>query len=158
MKLGILQHPSAGSLMQQGQKRWQDQNGILLWWTRLWAHQPGGTVPPERSPGTGQVWPKHAWNTVKSLTVVQGFHLALVFVCRSLMQGLDLLDSGAFDLSDWDQRLPPPAAKTAVQTLTIVIISPEQAGRLVWIKTKHSRKMLFFFPPDMSWIDYIRET
>lgn len=44
------------------------------------------------------------------------------------MQGLDLLDSGAFDLSDWDQRLPPPAAKTAVQTLTVVIISPEQAG------------------------------
>lgn len=44
------------------------------------------------------------------------------------MQGLDLIDSGAFDLSDWDQRLPPPAAKTAVQTLTVVIISPEQAG------------------------------
>lgn len=44
------------------------------------------------------------------------------------MQGLDLLDSGAFDLSDWDQRLPPPAAKTAVQTLTVVVISPEQAG------------------------------
>lgn len=43
------------------------------------------------------------------------------------MQGLDLLDS-AFDLSDWDQRLPPPAAKTAVQTLTLVVISPEQAG------------------------------
>lgn len=44
------------------------------------------------------------------------------------MQGLDLIDSGAFDLSDWDQRLPPPAAKTAVQTLSVVIISPEQAG------------------------------
>lgn len=52
----------------------------------------------------------------------------LVFVCRSLMQGLDLFDSGAFDLSDWDHCLPPPAAKTAVQTLTVVIISPEQAG------------------------------
>lgn len=44
------------------------------------------------------------------------------------MQGLDLMDSGAFDLSDWDQRLPPPAAKTAVQTLTVVVISAEQAG------------------------------
>lgn len=51
-----------------------------------------------------------------------------VSVLRSLMQGLDLLDSGVFDLSDWDQRLPPPAAKTAVQTLTVVVISPEQAG------------------------------
>lgn len=54
--------------------------------------------------------------------------LGLVFVFRSLMQGLDLIDSGAFDLSDWDQRLPPPAAKTAVQTLTVVVISAEQAG------------------------------
>ena len=44
------------------------------------------------------------------------------------MQGLDLFDSGAFDLSDWDHCLPPPAAKTAVQTLTVVIISAEQAG------------------------------
>lgn len=44
------------------------------------------------------------------------------------MQGLDLFDSGAFDMSDWDQRLPPPAAKAAVQTLSVVIISPEQAG------------------------------
>lgn len=51
-----------------------------------------------------------------------------ISVLRSLMQGLDLLDSGVFDLSDWDQRLPPPAAKTAVQTLTVVVISPEQAG------------------------------
>lgn len=44
------------------------------------------------------------------------------------MQGLDLMDSGAFDSSDWDQRLPPPAAKAAVQTLTVVVISTEQAG------------------------------
>lgn len=44
------------------------------------------------------------------------------------MQGLDLMDSGGFDSSDWDQRLPPPAAKAAVQTLTVVIVSPEQAG------------------------------
>lgn len=55
------------------------------------------------------------------------------FVFRSLMQGLDLMDSGVFDLSDWDQRLPPPAAKAAVQTLPVVIISPEQAGVAVWV-------------------------
>uniref|UniRef100_A0AAQ4RFA4 E3 ubiquitin-protein ligase RNF181 n=1 Tax=Gasterosteus aculeatus aculeatus TaxID=481459 RepID=A0AAQ4RFA4_GASAC len=54
---------------------------------------------------------------------------ALLELARSLMQGLDLIDSGAFDLSDWDHRLPPPAAKTAVQTLTVVIISPEQADK-----------------------------
>lgn len=45
------------------------------------------------------------------------------------MQGLDLFDSGPFDLSDWDQRLPPPAAKTAVQTLTVVVVSAEQADK-----------------------------
>ncbi|XP_060893568.1 E3 ubiquitin-protein ligase RNF181 isoform X1 [Labrus mixtus] len=54
---------------------------------------------------------------------------ALLELARSLMQGLDLIDSGAFDLSDWDQRLPPPAAKAAVQTLTLVVISPEQADK-----------------------------
>ncbi|KAM4578007.1 E3 ubiquitin-protein ligase RNF181 isoform 1-T1 [Fundulus diaphanus] len=54
---------------------------------------------------------------------------ALLELARSLMQGLDLIDSGVFDLSDWDQRLPPPAAKTAVQTLTVVVISAEQADK-----------------------------
>lgn len=50
---------------------------------------------------------------------------------RSLMQGLDI-DSGTFDIdsSDWDQRLPPAASKTVVQSLPVVIISPEQAGVL----------------------------
>ena len=43
------------------------------------------------------------------------------------MQGLDI-DSDAFDLSDWDQRLPPPAAAAAVRTLCVVVVSPEQAG------------------------------
>uniref|UniRef100_A0A8C7WX92 E3 ubiquitin-protein ligase RNF181 n=1 Tax=Oryzias sinensis TaxID=183150 RepID=A0A8C7WX92_9TELE len=52
---------------------------------------------------------------------------ALLELARSLMQGLDLFDSGSLDLSDWDQRLPPPAAKTVVQSLTVVIISAEQA-------------------------------
>ena len=46
---------------------------------------------------------------------------------RSLMQGLDI-DSDAFDLSDWDQRLPPPAAAAAVRTLCVVVVSAEQAG------------------------------
>nr|XP_015827503.2 E3 ubiquitin-protein ligase RNF181 isoform X1 [Nothobranchius furzeri]XP_054587272.1 E3 ubiquitin-protein ligase RNF181 isoform X1 [Nothobranchius furzeri] len=54
---------------------------------------------------------------------------ALLELARSLMQGLDLMDSGVFDLSDWDQRLPPPAAKAAIQTLTVVVISPEQADK-----------------------------
>lgn len=54
---------------------------------------------------------------------------ALLELARSLMQGLDLMDSGVFDVSDWEQRLPPPAAKTAVQTLTVVVISPEQADK-----------------------------
>lgn len=54
---------------------------------------------------------------------------ALLELARSLMQGLDLMDSGAFDSSDWDQRLPPPAAKAVVQTLTVVVISTEQADK-----------------------------
>lgn len=44
------------------------------------------------------------------------------------MQGLDLMDS--LDSSDWDQRLPPPAAKAAVQSLSVVVLSEEEAGRL----------------------------
>lgn len=44
------------------------------------------------------------------------------------MQGLEIMDPETVDLSEWDQRLPPPAAKAAVQKLTVVIISPEQAG------------------------------
>ncbi|XP_030227442.1 E3 ubiquitin-protein ligase RNF181 [Gadus morhua] len=53
---------------------------------------------------------------------------ALLELARSLMQGLDI-DSDAFDLSDWDQRLPPPAAAAAVRTLCVVVVSPEQADR-----------------------------
>ncbi|XP_077418042.1 E3 ubiquitin-protein ligase RNF181 isoform X1 [Vanacampus margaritifer] len=52
---------------------------------------------------------------------------ALLELARSLMQGLDLMDSG--DSSDWNQRLPPPAAKVAVQTLNMVVVSPEQADK-----------------------------
>ncbi|XP_042561599.1 E3 ubiquitin-protein ligase RNF181 [Clupea harengus] len=55
---------------------------------------------------------------------------ALLELARSLMQGLDI-DSGTFDIdsSDWDQRLPPAASKTVVQSLPVVIISPEQADK-----------------------------
>ncbi|TRY54436.1 hypothetical protein DNTS_023705 [Danionella cerebrum] len=56
---------------------------------------------------------------------------ALLELARSLMQGLDI-DSGSFDLSDWDQRLPPPAAKAVVQSLPVVIISPAQAGNSIY--------------------------
>lgn len=60
------------------------------------------------------------------------------------MQGLDLLDSEAFDLSDWDQRLPPPAAKTAVQTLTVVVISPEQAGDFCSSRVQFEMSLLVY--------------
>uniref|UniRef100_A0A673CL69 E3 ubiquitin-protein ligase RNF181 n=1 Tax=Sphaeramia orbicularis TaxID=375764 RepID=A0A673CL69_9TELE len=52
----------------------------------------------------------------------------LLELASSLMKGVDVFDPGAFDLSDWDQRLPPPAARAAVQSLSVVVISPDQAG------------------------------
>ncbi|XP_063050417.1 E3 ubiquitin-protein ligase RNF181 [Engraulis encrasicolus] len=59
---------------------------------------------------------------------------ALLELARSLMQGLDI-DSGTFDVDgtgavwNWEQRLPPAASKTVVQSLPVVIISPEQADK-----------------------------
>lgn len=44
-----------GILMQRGPKCWLDHNGILLWWTRLRAHQPRGAVSAERAAWAGQV-------------------------------------------------------------------------------------------------------
>ena len=41
--------------MRRGHKRQRDQNGFLLWWTRLWAHERRGAVSTERSPRAGQV-------------------------------------------------------------------------------------------------------
>lgn len=52
---------------------------------------------------------------------------ALLELARSLMQGLDLMDT--FESSDWDQRLPPPAAKAAVQSLSVVVLSDEEADK-----------------------------
>lgn len=53
------------------------------------------------------------------------------------MQGLDV-DFGFSDTSDWDHRLPPPAAKTVVQSLPLVVISPQQAGEDVFSSTVHN--------------------
>uniref|UniRef100_A0A3Q3BZP2 E3 ubiquitin-protein ligase RNF181 n=1 Tax=Haplochromis burtoni TaxID=8153 RepID=A0A3Q3BZP2_HAPBU len=54
---------------------------------------------------------------------------ALLEMARYLIQGLDWIDARYAGMSSWDQRLPPPAAKTAVQTLTVIVITAEQAGR-----------------------------
>ncbi|KAL6465993.1 hypothetical protein MHYP_G00261260 [Metynnis hypsauchen] len=53
---------------------------------------------------------------------------ALLELARSLMQGLDI-DSRWLDVSDWDQRLPPPAAKAVVQSLPLHRITPQQADK-----------------------------
>ncbi|XP_035235438.1 E3 ubiquitin-protein ligase RNF181 isoform X1 [Anguilla anguilla] len=47
---------------------------------------------------------------------------------RSLMQGMDI-DMGPFEVSDWDHRLPPPAARAITQNLPTVVITPEQADK-----------------------------
>uniref|UniRef100_A0AAX7VAR7 Uncharacterized protein n=1 Tax=Astatotilapia calliptera TaxID=8154 RepID=A0AAX7VAR7_ASTCA len=52
---------------------------------------------------------------------------ALLEMARYLIQGLDWIDARYAGMSSWDQRLPPPAAKTAVQTLTVIVITAEQA-------------------------------
>lgn len=49
------------------------------------------------------------------------------------MQGLDV-DFGSLDISEWDQRLPPPAAKTVVQSLPQLVISPQHAGNTEHMK------------------------
>ncbi|KAG9354902.1 hypothetical protein JZ751_001615 [Albula glossodonta] len=53
---------------------------------------------------------------------------ALLELARSLMQGMDI-DLGPFEVSDWDQRLPPPAARAVTQNLPTVVITPEQADK-----------------------------
>lgn len=45
----------SGILMPSGLKHWLDHNGVLLWRTQLWAHQPGGAVSSECAAGAGQV-------------------------------------------------------------------------------------------------------
>ncbi|KAK1154101.1 E3 ubiquitin-protein ligase RNF181 [Acipenser oxyrinchus oxyrinchus] len=53
---------------------------------------------------------------------------ALLELARSLMQGVDI-DLGPDDFSEWDQRLPPPAAKEIVQNLPRAVITPAQADK-----------------------------
>lgn len=53
---------------------------------------------------------------------------ALLELARSLMQGMDI-DMGPFEVSDWDHRLPPPAARAITQNLPTVVITPEQADK-----------------------------
>ncbi|XP_043940224.1 E3 ubiquitin-protein ligase RNF181 isoform X2 [Protopterus annectens] len=53
---------------------------------------------------------------------------ALLELARSLLNGLEF-DLGPVDLSEWDQRLPPPAAKEVVRKLPNVIIKPCQADK-----------------------------
>ncbi|KAJ8263604.1 hypothetical protein COCON_G00160610 [Conger conger] len=53
---------------------------------------------------------------------------ALLELARSLMQGMDI-DLGPFEVSDWDNRLPPPAARAITQNLPTVVITPEQADK-----------------------------
>ncbi|MBN3300189.1 E3 ubiquitin-protein ligase RNF181 [Amia ocellicauda] len=55
---------------------------------------------------------------------------ALLELARSLMQGMDIdLAIGPDDVSEWDQRLPPPAAKRIIQNLSLVTITPAQADK-----------------------------
>lgn len=104
-------------------------NGILLWWTQLRAHRPRGAVPPECSPWDGQVRASKQRGFILMCAVLWLTVGACVGVYRYLIQGLDWIDARYAGMSSWDQRLPPPAAKTAVQTLTVIVITAEQAGR-----------------------------
>ncbi|KAH0623015.1 hypothetical protein JD844_030900, partial [Phrynosoma platyrhinos] len=52
----------------------------------------------------------------------------LLRLARSLFSGLEI-DLGSLDSGDWDHRLPPPAAKKAVDALPAVRIAPAQADK-----------------------------
>lgn len=104
-------------------------NGILLWWTQLRAHRPRGAVPPECSPWDGQVRASKQRGFILMSAALWLTVGVCVGVYRYLIQGLDWIDARYAGMSSWDQRLPPPAAKTAVQTLTVIVITAEQAGR-----------------------------
>lgn len=78
-----------GILMQRGHERWLDQNGILLWRARLWAHQPRGTVSAECTAWTGQV----RLNTLQCFTFTDGVQRSdglLVFACQVFNAGIGL--------------------------------------------------------------------
>uniref|UniRef100_A0A8C5WR61 E3 ubiquitin-protein ligase RNF181 n=1 Tax=Laticauda laticaudata TaxID=8630 RepID=A0A8C5WR61_LATLA len=53
---------------------------------------------------------------------------ALLELARSLFHGLEI-DVGALQGGDWDQRLPPPAARRAVEGLPEVRVGAPQAAK-----------------------------
>ncbi|XP_038610699.1 LOW QUALITY PROTEIN: E3 ubiquitin-protein ligase RNF181 [Tachyglossus aculeatus] len=53
---------------------------------------------------------------------------ALLELARTLFSGMDI-DLGSADLTDWDHRLPPPAAKRIVQNLPTAVITGAQADK-----------------------------
>ncbi|KAM3830857.1 E3 ubiquitin-protein ligase RNF181 isoform 1-T1 [Vipera latastei] len=55
---------------------------------------------------------------------------ALLELARSLFHGLEI-DVGALQGSDWDHRLPPPAARRAVEDLPEVRVSAPQADQFL---------------------------
>nr|XP_033805856.1 E3 ubiquitin-protein ligase RNF181 isoform X1 [Geotrypetes seraphini] len=54
---------------------------------------------------------------------------ALLELARTLLNTADLDLEIAGDFTDWDHRLPPPAAKQVVQSLPSVTITPAQADK-----------------------------
>ncbi|XP_043358957.1 E3 ubiquitin-protein ligase RNF181 isoform X1 [Dermochelys coriacea] len=54
----------------------------------------------------------------------------LLELARTLFNGQQI-DLGAVDFTDWDQRLPPPAARRAVLSLPTVRVTPVQADQLL---------------------------
>ncbi|KAG8574606.1 hypothetical protein GDO81_009245 [Engystomops pustulosus] len=53
---------------------------------------------------------------------------ALLELARSLLSGMDI-DIGGLDVTGWDHRLPPPAAKKVVENLPKVTVTAKQAGK-----------------------------
>ncbi|XP_032085774.1 E3 ubiquitin-protein ligase RNF181 [Thamnophis elegans] len=53
---------------------------------------------------------------------------ALLELARSLFHGLEI-DVGALQSGDWDHRLPPPAARSAVEGLPEVRVGAAQAAK-----------------------------
>ncbi|XP_043392185.1 E3 ubiquitin-protein ligase RNF181 isoform X1 [Chelonia mydas] len=54
----------------------------------------------------------------------------LLELARTLFSGQQI-DLGAVDFTDWEQRLPPPAARRAVLSLPTVRVTPAQADQLL---------------------------